>query len=476
MLADELGLDPGPDLVALEQAILRQDPALVAQAGAARAERDLPVPGLVPYDVADGEAFFGRDDGRGRVPAPAGVERRARGGRAVGQRQVVAGAGRGRRRAASDEGSRVRRGHPRSPPDGRRSTRCHVGAVRPGPVVDQCEEAVTLCDDPDERAAFFAALAAHAERGPLVVALRADRLGEVVRAPRFARLVERGLYLLGAMDADELRAASRVPPTRPACCSSRAWSTCWCARSRASPARCRCCRTRCARPGHREGRTLTVAGYQANRRHPGGGRPQSAEEVYERVAGEQRPLLRDLLLRLVTPSARRRDRSAAGSRAGWSPTTRRTRTIIELLVGPGWSPATTASSSSPTRPGPGLAAAAEWLDDDIEGQRILRHLARRRRRVGHRWAGPTASSTAGSAWLRRSTGGSSRPRASPPSSRSSSLRPHARVDAELRAAREQAAREARAGRRTRRLAVGLAVALVLALVAAGLATLVPAPG
>ena len=50
----------------------------------------------------------------------------------------------------------------------------------------------------------------------------------------------------------------------------------------------------------REGRTLTVAGYNAS----GGIRgavAQSAEQVYERVPAEQRTVLRDLLLRLVAP-------------------------------------------------------------------------------------------------------------------------------------------------------------------------------
>ena len=44
VLARDLGLDPGPDLVALEQAILRQDPALVGRARDARARRRLAVP------------------------------------------------------------------------------------------------------------------------------------------------------------------------------------------------------------------------------------------------------------------------------------------------------------------------------------------------------------------------------------------------------------------------------------------------
>ena len=49
-------------------------------------------------------------------------------------------------------------------------------------------------------AAFLEALGRVVRRvRPVVVAMRADRLAEVSAYPAFARLVERGLYLLGAM-------------------------------------------------------------------------------------------------------------------------------------------------------------------------------------------------------------------------------------------------------------------------------------
>ena len=51
----------------------------------------------------------------------------------------------------------------------------------------------------------------------------------------------------------------------------------------------------------REGSTLTVTGYQAS----GGIRgavAQSAEQVYEQAAAERRPMMRDLMLRLVAPN------------------------------------------------------------------------------------------------------------------------------------------------------------------------------
>ena len=48
VLATELGVDPGPELVALEQAILRQDPELVADGVPAVASAECPYRGLVP--------------------------------------------------------------------------------------------------------------------------------------------------------------------------------------------------------------------------------------------------------------------------------------------------------------------------------------------------------------------------------------------------------------------------------------------
>ena len=44
-----------------------------------------------------------------------------------------------------------------------------------------------------------------------MLALRADRLGELSTHPGFARLVERGLYLLSPMSEDNLRAAIEGP-------------------------------------------------------------------------------------------------------------------------------------------------------------------------------------------------------------------------------------------------------------------------
>ncbi|HEY7072415.1 MAG TPA: BTAD domain-containing putative transcriptional regulator, partial [Acidimicrobiales bacterium] len=372
-LAGELGLDPGPDLVALEAAILRQDPSLVAEAALPAPSAACPYLGLVAYDVGDAEAFFGRD-----ADVAACVRRLA----ATGVLAVVGPSG-------SGKSSLVRAGVAAA----LRRERRPVVVVTPGAhpcaaltalpdagpapvlVVDQCEEAVVLCDDAGEQARFFTALAAHAERGQLVLAMRADRLGELSAHPDVARLVEPGLYLLGAMGEADLRAAIQGPAHqaglllepglvellvhevegKPGALPllSHALLTTW---------------------DRREDRTLTVEGYRA----AGGIRgavAQSAEDLYESVPADQRPLVRDLVLRLVTPAA---DGEPVRTRVP-----RRTvvtdplhEEIVERLVA---ARLVTSDDGVVEIAHEALARAwprlRGWLDDDIEGQRILRHVA-----------------------------------------------------------------------------------------------------
>jgi hypothetical protein len=214
VLASELGLDPGPDLVALETAILRQDPSLVAAVALPEPSVTCPYLGLVPYDVGDADGFFGRD-----TDVAACLRRLT----AVGALAVVGPSG-------SGKSSLVRAGVAAALERGGRRVVVVTPGARPcdaltalpagGPapvlMIDQCEEAVTLCQDTSEQAQFFAALAAHAERGSLVVALRADRLGDLSAHPGFARLIEPGLYLLGAMGETDLRAAIEGPARQAA--------------------------------------------------------------------------------------------------------------------------------------------------------------------------------------------------------------------------------------------------------------------
>jgi DNA-binding SARP family transcriptional activator/WD40 repeat protein/energy-coupling factor transporter ATP-binding protein EcfA2 len=372
VLVRELGLDPGPEIVTAEQAILRQDPSLIA-AQLPEPSAVCPYLGLVPYDVGDTDSFFGRE---------ADVSECLR---RLGDTWVLAVVG----PSGSGKSSLVRAGVAAAlERDGRR-----VVIVTPGArpldalsalpeagrvavlVVDQCEEAVTLCTDAEQRAGFFAALVDHAARAPLVVALRADRLGELSAHPAFARLVERGLFLLKSMDESELRAAIEGPARQAGLLLEPGLVDLLVrdveGEPGALPLLSHALRQTWLR---REGRTLTVAGYQAS----GGIRgavAQSAEQLYEKAPAEQRPILRDLMLRLVTPSPEGEPvRSRVPRRA--VATDAEHEQLIEQLVA---ARLLTSDEGVVELAHEALARAwprlRSWLDDDTEGQRIWRHLS-----------------------------------------------------------------------------------------------------
>ncbi len=123
----------------------------------------------------------------------------------------------------------------------------------------------------------------------------------------------------------------------------------------------------------REGRTLTVAGYRASGGIQGAV-AQSAEQVYARLTPEQQPMLRALLLRLVTPGP---DGQPVRSRLP-----RRTvvtgpesDALIDLLIS---SRLVTSDDGVVELAHEALARAwprlRGWLEDDLEGQQILHHL------------------------------------------------------------------------------------------------------
>jgi len=373
MLIRELGLDPGPDLVALEQAILRQDPGIAPPTTLPEASTSCPWPGLLAYGMDDAEEFFGRD-----LETATCLRRLAADGVVV----VVGASGSGKSSLVrAGIAASLRRNGRRVvvvTPDGNRPLDSLSGLPPVGDsgvlVVDQCEAAVMSCDDLDERNAFFAALVAHAAHAPLVVALRADRVGDVSAHADFARLVERGLFLLGPMSEENLRAAVEGPARQAAVLlepglvdlivrdvldepgalplMSHALRQTWIGR---------------------EGRTLTVAAY----RETGGIRgavAQSAETVYAGVDADQRPKLRELLLRLVSPSdtgdpARARvSRHSLAGHPGYEQ-------LIERLVA---ARLLTSDEEVVELAHEALARAwprlRDWLDEDVDGIRVLRHL------------------------------------------------------------------------------------------------------
>ncbi|WP_140736610.1 hypothetical protein [Pedococcus bigeumensis] len=244
-------------------------------------------------------------------------------------------------------------------------------------MVDQCEEALALDPDSAERAEFFDQLVAFRARGRgvLVIALRADRLGELSTHPEFARLVERGLYLLGAMTEPDLRRAIEGPAAQAGLRLEPGLVDLLVREVEGEPA---------ALPllshvlrqtwKRREGQTLTVAGYAAT----GGIREaisQSAESVFRDLTADQQAILRDLMLRLVAPDdvgepvRQRVPRRSVASDEGHS-------LLIERLV-----TARLISTDGETVEIAHEALAMawprlrSWLDDDVDGLRIMRHLS-----------------------------------------------------------------------------------------------------
>jgi DNA-binding SARP family transcriptional activator/WD40 repeat protein/energy-coupling factor transporter ATP-binding protein EcfA2 len=372
MLVRELGLDPGPDIVTLEAAILRQDPSLIAARLPAPSPA-CPYLGLVPYDVEDAEVFFGRDqevaDCLSRLSA-------------TGVLVVVGPSGSGKSSliragvaaALQRDGLRVLVITPGARPLDALTVLARSGDA-PVLFVDQCEEAFTLCQGADDRTRFFTALTEHSERSQLIVALRADRLGDLSKHPEFAGLVERGLYLLKGMDEEHLRATVEAPARQAGLLLEPGLVDLLVRDVEGEPGSLPMLSHALRQTWERrEGSTLTVAGYQST----GGIRgavAQSAEKVYEQVGPEQRPMMRDLMLRLVAPNPDGDPVRARVPRRVVATDDDRER-IIETLVE---ARLVTTDDETVELAHEALARAwprlKEWLDDDVEGQRIWRHVA-----------------------------------------------------------------------------------------------------
>ena len=271
-LVEEIGIEPGAELRALQDAILAQDPLLVhrlaaewaqVRASAAvgqsarratsdrgelrSAERDLagdllhlrslddrarryggeeppaaavcPFLGLATFDADHADYFFGRERLVAELVA-----------RLVGS-PLLAVVG----PSGSGKSSAVRAGLLPALAQGvlPGSERRRQALIRPGPrpvaelaralvdepailVVDQFEEAFTVCRDARERANFLDELVnvVEARTVQLVLAMRADFYGHCATDERLARLVAANQVLVGPMDRDELRRAIEEPARR----------------------------------------------------------------------------------------------------------------------------------------------------------------------------------------------------------------------------------------------------------------------
>ena len=256
-----------------------------------------PYRGLLAFEPEDRDLFFGREE------IVASTLERLR----VARFMAVVGA------SGSGKSSLLRAGLVPAYGDG------SVVVITPGPdpeaelrreieprppsllVVDQLEEAFTLCPDNAARGRFFDALIDLYEAGStaVVVTLRADFYGRCAEHPRLAGAVAAHQCLLGPMQADELRQAIEGPARAAGLRLEAGLTDTVLADVEGEPG---------ALPllshalyeswARRDGRVLTRAGY----REAGGVRgaiANTAEQVFLGCTEREQALMRQMLLALT---------------------------------------------------------------------------------------------------------------------------------------------------------------------------------
>ena len=387
MLGNELGLDPGSDLVVLERSILSQDPSLAAERELAGRQRGLPLegPGVV------------RRRGPGRVLRA----RRPRSPRCLARLERhpllvltgPSGSGKSSLMLAGLAPALARRGrrgggvHARCRPRGGMATARLGVPGDPVLLIDQFEETFTLARAGERpgrvagRARVVRRAAGHrwwSRCGPTSGA--PDRVAGLRPAGR-ARAAPAGRAAPGGRRCAR---PSRSRPAGPGCAWSTAWSTCWSATPRDKPGALPLLSHALAETWQRrDGGLLTVEGYRRLRRASAARSRASADRLYESLSDAERAQLRRAHAADGQSSAMPANRSARACRPPLSPTTRPAAGSWT-----GWSRArlVTTDQTSYELAHEALARAwprlRSWLDESVEEQQLVRHLAASADRVG----------------------------------------------------------------------------------------------
>ncbi|HET6673058.1 MAG TPA: BTAD domain-containing putative transcriptional regulator [Agromyces sp.] len=375
LLDDELGIEPGAELVALEMAILRQDAALEPPPAPRRTSEECPYRGLQPFGADDADTFFGRDDDIVAVLARAARAPflAVTGPSGCGKSSLVlAGivpALRARGESVtilSTGGASVARLRDAL------ADRTHVDVV----VIDQFEELFHSRLSEEEVTEFCTVLADAISSGRrVIVAVRSDFLDDCAREPSIGPLFTEGVHLVGPLSPSGLRHAIEEPAKlaglrlepgltelilRDAVGSSgalphvsHALVETWL---------------------RREGATLTVAGYEESG-GISGAIAQSADRLFLSLDATQREICRSTFLRLVEIGA---DGAPMRRRIPLKPL-RADAAHDSVLTGLARARLVSAEEDSLIVAHESLATAwprlRGWLDDDAEGTRTMHALA-----------------------------------------------------------------------------------------------------
>lgn len=366
-LAEELGIEPGARLTAMETAMLRQDPDLLAPTPTPRANTDCPFPGLRAFDSADAEYFLGRESDIDTV-----LERLKPGSVVT----IVGGSGSGksslaragvavRLRAAGRPVESVGPGH-----DAAAALR--AAAARAAVVlVDQFEE--LLAGGPDATREFCVAASEVLENGrALLLTVRSDALDAVRALPLIGDAIGRGVYVLGplspagcreALEEPARRAGLRLEPGLVELALRDAGD-----RSTTLPHLSHAMRETWQR---REGSTLTVEGYEASG-GIAGAIAQSAEDVFRGLSEDEQAVCRSVMLRLIERGS---DGVSTRRRIPSPPMLAepRRRGVIQRLAD---ARLLSVDADTVTVAHEAVATAwprlDHWLDEDLERSRVLR--------------------------------------------------------------------------------------------------------
>jgi DNA-binding SARP family transcriptional activator/WD40 repeat protein/energy-coupling factor transporter ATP-binding protein EcfA2 len=468
VLAEHLGIDPGADVMALEEAILRQDDSLLAAAVPGQARATCPYQGLLAYELDDVDRFFGRD---ADVQACLAVLRRSPLLALVGP----SGSGKSSLLRAGLAAALRDTGHASIVITPGRHPLQALSALTGAPaaaalLVDQFEETFTLCDDLEERGEFIRGMLAELDRRMVVIALRSDRMSDLAAHPDLAGRVEGGLHLVAGMTEDGLRQSVEAPARQSGLHLEPGLVDLLVREVQGDPG---------ALPlfshalletwKRREGNTLTVDGYRATGGIHGA-IAQSAERLYAETDREHRPMLRDLVLRLVSPGPEGepvRTRVPRRLIAADADHDQLVDALVAARLVTSDDGALEITHEALARAWPRLRS---WLDDDVEGQRLLHHLST----AADAWdtMGRPDSELYRGVRLVRALDWQGRTTASLTDTERAFLdRARTVADIEEQTAAERARSQARLIRRLRIVLGGAVVLLVLALAAGGVAAI-----